>query len=142
MLTLVPLRWASPASFAPGLSPGRFQPSGEGSTAWAAGKALQALGAQDQLPAASRHGQHQVGGSLGMGDGAGCHASATTEEHLLMWAICDFGCGLNSVPRVSILTAASPLPQPPALAMNAALLGNRVFADTVQLNEVTLGWGP
>ena len=48
-----------------------------------------------------------------MGDRAGCSALATTEEHLLMWAICDFSCGSNCVPRVSILTAApcpSPLP--------------------------------
>ena len=113
VLTLVPFGWASTASFAPGPSPGRFQPNGEGSTAWAARKALHALGAQDQLLGASRHGEHQVGGSLGMGDRAGCSTLATTEEHLLKRAICDFSCGLNCVPRVSILTAAprpSPLP--------------------------------
>ena len=78
-----------------------------------------------------------MGGSLGVGDRAGCKALSTTEEHLLMWAISDFSCGLNSVP--SVYPSCCPPPQPPALAVSAALFGNRVFADTVQLNEVTLG---
>lgn len=39
----------------------------------------------------------------------------------------------------SVYPNCCPPPQPPALAVNAALFGNRVFADTVQLNEVTLG---